>query len=87
MPVTAPSGFTDCEWSLPDGRTVVLEVDGAFHLDVASWESDIVRERSLVVEGAVVLRCTASELRQSPERLARDLIALGLPRRGAQRAG
>ena len=79
--------FTDCEWTLPDGRTVVLEVDGAFHLDVASWEADIARERSLVVDGAILLRCTATELRQSPERLARDLFALGLPGRGAQRAG
>jgi hypothetical protein len=24
--------FTDCEWRLPDGRLLVLEVDGAFHM-------------------------------------------------------
>ena len=26
--------YTDCEWDLPDGRVLVLEIDGAFHLDV-----------------------------------------------------
>lgn len=72
--------FTDCEWDLPDGRTVVLEVDGAFHLEASSWEHDMGRERGLVVGGAVVLRCTAAELRRSPERIVRDLLALGVRR-------
>lgn len=78
--------FTDCEWRLRDGRRVVLEVDGAFHMDVGSWESDITRERGLVVDGAIVLRCTSSELRHSPERVVRDLIALGITSRGCERA-
>lgn len=26
--------FTDCEWLLPDGRILVLEVDGGFHKEV-----------------------------------------------------
>src|SRR5699024_9876344 len=37
--------YTDCEWTLPDGRVVVLEVDGGFHMEVAHWESDIARQR------------------------------------------
>jgi hypothetical protein len=24
--------FTDCEWRLPDGRTLILEIDGGFHM-------------------------------------------------------
>lgn len=77
--------FTDCEWTLSDGRRLVLEVDGAFHLDVASWEDDMARERSLVVDGDVVLRCTSTELRLRPARVAADLEAAGLRRGG--RAG
>lgn len=71
--------YTDCEWLLPDGRVVVLEVDGAFHMDVRHWEDDIARERGLVVGGRIVLRCTAYELRHHPERVLGDLAALGLP--------
>lgn len=77
--------FTDCEWRLPDGRRLVLEVDGAFHMDVAQWEDDLARERGLVTDGDVVLRCTSTELRFRPARVAADLVAAGLPRRG--RAG
>ena len=35
--------YTDAEWSLADGTLLVLEVDGAFHMDVSSWEDDIAR--------------------------------------------
>lgn len=70
--------FTDCEWRLADSHTVVLEVDGAFHMDADHWEADLIRERRLVAEGLTILRCTASELRRSPESVARDLRAAGV---------
>lgn len=72
--------FTDCEWRLPDGKRVVLEVDGAFHMEVTSWQSDIARERALVADGVLLVRCTASELRSTPENVVRDLRALGVGR-------
>jgi very-short-patch-repair endonuclease len=72
--------FTDCEWRLADGRTLVLEVDGAFHMSVESWEDDLARQRSLSSVGRLVVRCTARELRDESERVARDLVALGVPR-------
>ncbi len=72
--------FTDCEWRLGDGRRVVLEVDGAFHMDVASWQSDIARERGLVTTGVLLVRCTAGELRDDPGAVVRDLRALGVGR-------
>ena len=77
-----PSGrlrFTDCEWTLPDGRLLVLEVDGAFHMTSEQWQDDIARGRGLAAQGAVVVRCTAQELRLRPGRVVRDLLALGLP--------
>jgi hypothetical protein len=70
--------YTDCEWDLPDGRVLVLEVDGAFHMEVEHWEDDIRRQRGLTTPGRVVVRCTAREVRDEPFQLAADLRALGL---------
>lgn len=70
--------YTDAEWHLADGRVVVLEVDGSFHMEVEHWSDDIERERALVATGAIVLRCTSLELRDSPERVARDLRRVGV---------
>jgi len=72
--------FTDCEWRLPDGRTLMLEVDGAFHMEVEHWEDDLARHRALAAADRVVIRCTSRELRDEPERVARDLLNLGVPR-------
>ena len=30
--------FTDAQWPLPDGRIVVLEVEGGFHMEVTDRE-------------------------------------------------
>lgn len=72
--------FTDAEWRTVDGRTLILEVDGAFHMDIGSWEEDIARQRALSAHGVVVVRCTAREARDEGERVASDLIRLGVPR-------
>lgn len=72
--------WTDCEWDLPDGTTLVLEVDGAFHLDVMQWGADIKRARSITTRQRLVVRCTAFELRHEMGDVARDLVALGVPR-------
>jgi very-short-patch-repair endonuclease len=71
---STPSG------KLKDGRRVVLEVDGAHHLDVGSWQVDMRRERGLVVGGSQVLRATAIELRVEPALVVADLQAIGVPR-------
>ena len=71
--------YTDCEWDLPDGRLLVLEVDGAFHLDVATYADDMRRQRRLTVPGRVIVRCTAVELRDEPHQVMADLVALGVP--------
>jgi hypothetical protein len=72
--------FTDCEWVLPDGTTLTLEVDGGFHMDVEHWEDDIARQRRLTSPGRMLVRCTARELRVQPDIVAADLVALGLQR-------
>lgn len=72
--------FTDCEWLLPDGRTLILEVDGAFHVDVLHYEADVRRQRKLTSASTIVIRCTSLELRDDPAAVAQDLIALGVGR-------
>ncbi len=70
--------YTDCEWDLPDGTVLVLEVDGAFHMEVEHWEDDIQRQRRLTTPGRLVVRCTSREVRDEPFQLAADVRALGL---------
>jgi hypothetical protein len=77
-----PSGrkrYLDCEWDLPGGRVVVLEVDGSHHLTVEHWEADMKRERGIVISGRQVLRVTANEARHDQGEVAADLRALGVP--------
>lgn len=72
--------YTDAEWPLADGRTLVLEVDGAFHDDVLQAGADRARNRRLTTLDRVVVSCTAYELRHDPGSVMEDLIALGVPR-------
>jgi hypothetical protein len=74
--------YTDCEWRLPDGRVLVLEVDGAFHDDVVQSSEDRARNRKLTALDRIVISCTAYELRHDPGSVMDDLIALGVPRMG-----
>ena len=71
--------YADAEWELPDGRTLVLEVDGAFHMEVAQWTADLARQRSVTTPTRTVVRCTALELRLDPDSVVAYLRALGVP--------
>lgn len=71
--------YTDCEWSLLGGRTLVLEVDGSFHMDADHWEDDLARQRSLSRPDLVIVRCTARELKHERAKVAMDLLRLGVP--------
>lgn len=75
--------YLDCEWRRADGTVLVLEIDGAHHLEVAQWESDVKRERGVVASGRAsgrtVVRATANEARYDQAELAADLRALGVP--------
>src|SRR5699024_936997 len=70
--------FTDCEWILPHGRVIVLEIDGSFHMEVEHWEDYIARERALAAPHRMVIRCTSRELHDDPYRVVRDLERLGV---------
>jgi len=73
--------YLDCSWDLDDGSTVGLEIDGSFHLTTEHWWKDIRRQRSLMADGVTIVRCSTFELRHDPAIVARDLRALGVPRR------
>lgn len=70
--------WTDCEWKLPRGRILVLEVDGAFHMEASQWTADLRRDRRLITPERLVVRASAFEVRHEPDELARDLVALGV---------
>ncbi len=74
--------YLDCEWMLPDGRIVVLEVDGSHHMSVEHWEADMQRERRVVLDRRTVLRASTQEVRLDGALLAADLAAAGVPRWG-----
>jgi hypothetical protein len=71
--------YLDCEWRLPDGRVVVLEIDGSFHLQVGNWWRDMKRERAVVLSSSTVLRCASIELRLEPDAVLSDLRQAGVP--------
>lgn len=70
--------WTDCEWPLPGGGVLVLEIDGSFHMDVLQWNADLRRGRRLTRADRVVVRASAFEVRHEPGEVAADLIALGV---------
>lgn len=72
--------YTDCEWKLADGRTLVLEIDGGFHDDALQAMSDRRRNRKLTTPTRTVVACSSFELRHEPFEVMEDLIALGVPR-------
>jgi hypothetical protein len=75
------SRWTDAEWELADGHTIVLEVDGGFHMDVLEAMADARRSRRLTTRNRTVVRCTAYELIHEMAEVAVDLIVLGVPGR------
>jgi hypothetical protein len=77
--------WTDCEWDLPDGSVLVLEVDGSFHAEVRQWSDDLKRARQLTTRRRVLVRCSAYEVRHEAAELAADLVRLGVPPTGPGR--
>lgn len=58
----------DAEFRLPDGRLVIVEIDGVAHMDVLQWQADLMRQNSVAVStGALVLHVTGWQLRHDPE--------------------
>ena len=71
----------DAEFRLPDGRVVMVEIDGVGHLDVAQWQADLQRQNELVAEtaGALLLRVTGWQVRHDPEPFFSLLVRVVAP--------
>jgi len=48
--------YLDAEWELADGRCVVVEVDGAIHLNPRTWFDDQLRQNEITLARTIVLR-------------------------------
>ncbi|MCA0331634.1 MAG: endonuclease domain-containing protein [Actinobacteria bacterium] len=69
--------------ALPDGRLLVVEVDGPSHEDPAQRERDARRDAALIALGYVVLHIPTSLLRTDPHAVIRQLIAIRQQRSAA----
>jgi hypothetical protein len=65
--------YLDAEWRLPDGRRVVVEVDGAVHLAPRRWFDDQLRQNELSLTGTLVLRYPSVVVRTEPALVVRQL--------------
>ncbi len=60
--------YTDAEFMLNDGRTLIVEIDGLHHLDPLNWLEDIQRQNQLmVVSDALLLRVATWTLKREPD--------------------
>ncbi len=59
--------YLDATWRRRDGRLVVVEVDGALHLNVRRWWDDQLRQNELSLADALVLRFPSVVVREAPE--------------------
>jgi len=68
--------YLDATWDLPDGRTLVVEVDGALHLEARQWKADQLRQNEIVIGGALVLRFPSDVIRHEPQLVIAQLRRL-----------
>jgi very-short-patch-repair endonuclease len=68
-------------WRLPDGRRLVVEVDGALHLVARRWWDDQLRQNELVLGGDLVLRYPSVVVRCEKALVLDQLRRLLLPPR------
>ncbi|SOD71605.1 uncharacterized protein DUF559 [Jatrophihabitans sp. GAS493] len=72
--------YLDAEWVRRDGTRVIVEVDGAIHLNAQHWIADQLRQNALAISGSVILRFPSVVVRTEPRYVAAQLReALQLP--------
>lgn len=65
--------YLDATWVLPDGRTVVVEIDGGLHLRADQYWDDMARDNDNVLRGDISLRFPGWALRTGEARVAAQL--------------
>jgi very-short-patch-repair endonuclease len=76
--VDTPDGRfpVDLAVRLPDGRLLVIEVDGPHHEDPRQRERDAIKDAALIAAGHVVLRIQVTLLRRTPAVVRAQLRAI-----------
>lgn len=65
--------YLDATWRRRDGRLVVVEIDGALHLNARNWWDDQHRQNEIALGDAVILRFPSVVVRSEPQRVADQL--------------
>ncbi|WP_375502973.1 hypothetical protein [uncultured Jatrophihabitans sp.] len=65
--------YVDAEFDLPDGVVLVVEVDGAVHLQPRSYWDDLDRQNEIVIDGSPVLRFASLGVRLAEQRVVDQL--------------
>ncbi len=69
-------GRHDLETELPDGRRLVIEVDGPQHETAEARWADARRDAAMAADGVIVLRVPVLAVRQDPDDVVTELRAL-----------
>ncbi len=78
--------YLDAEWRLPDGRVVVVEVDGGIHLLPLNYWDDMDRDVELVISGRTVVRIPSVAFRLDERRVGDQLTRVLLGRESRRAA-
>jgi very-short-patch-repair endonuclease len=69
--------YTDAEFTMRDGRTLIVEIDGLHHLEPTNWLNDIDRQNDLVLSvDGLVLRVATWTLNRQPAPFMAKIAAL-----------
>lgn len=68
--------WLDTEFDLPDGTVLVVEVDGAVHLQPGSYWDDMDRQNEIVIDGRRVLRFASLTVRLDAARVVDQLARM-----------
>jgi hypothetical protein len=65
--------WLDATFDLPDGAVLVVEIDGAVHIQPDSWWDDADRQNEVVIGGQPMLRFPSLTVRLNPRRVVDQL--------------
>ncbi|HKC26757.1 MAG TPA: hypothetical protein VKB75_01975, partial [Jatrophihabitans sp.] len=68
--------YFDAEFALPDGNTLLVEIDGCGHMEVETWLDDSDRQNEVVIDGRVVLRFPSLTVRLNEGRVVDQLARI-----------
>lgn len=68
--------YIDAEFDLPDGSTLLVEIDGTGHVELLEWEDDLDRQNELAIRVGTMLRFASMTVRLDPARVVGQLARM-----------